>query len=102
MTDDADRPPPPPSSSSASSSASSSVATLLAGTEALAGDAALKDIATRVFEFTQFLLDDDENLTKVGNLDGEARARLQARCLELLGAAPAGAAADATDDGAAP
>ncbi len=78
------------------------MATLLAGTEALAGDAALKDIATRVFEFTQFLLDDDENLTKVGNLDGEARARLQARCLELLGAAPAGAAADATDDGAAP
>lgn len=108
MTDDADRPPPPPSSSpassaSSSSSPSSSVALLLAGTEALAGDAALADIATRLFEFTQFLLDDDENLTKVGNLDGEARARLQARCLELLGVAPAGAAAAdvaASDDGA--
>jgi hypothetical protein len=79
----------------------STVTSLLAGTEALAGDAALAEIASRVFDFTQFLLDDDENLTKVGNLNGEARDRLRARCLELLGVAPAeGSAVD--DDAGTP
>jgi len=66
----------------------SSIAELLARTEALAGDRGLAEAAARLFEFSQFLLDDDDNLTKVGNLNGEARKKVRARTLELLGVDP--------------
>lgn len=61
------------------------IADQLRETPALKQDRALVDVAARVFEFTQFLLDDDENLTRVGNLNGTAKDRLRARALELLG-----------------
>lgn len=65
---------------------------LLAATDALAGVAPLADAAARLFDFVQFLLDDDENVTPAGNLNGKARERLRARVDELLdpAALPAG------------
>lgn len=41
-------------------------------------------VAEAVFEFVQFLLDDDANLTPAGNLTGAARQKLRARVEELL------------------
>jgi hypothetical protein len=41
-------------------------------------------IAESVFEFVQFLLDDDVNLTPAGNLTGAARQKLRARVEEML------------------
>src|SRR4051812_49173068 len=43
-------------------------------------------MAELVFEFVQFLLDDDANLTPAGNLTGAARQRLRARMDELISA----------------
>ncbi len=43
-------------------------------------------LANRVFEFVQFLLDDDLNLTPAGNLNGAARSKLRTRIDELLSA----------------
>ena len=37
-----------------------------------------------IFEYTQFLLDDDDNLTKTGNLNKPARDLLRKRSCELL------------------
>ena len=45
----------------------------------------LASAAAAIFDYTQYLLDDDERLTKSGALDGEARERLRARTLETLG-----------------
>jgi hypothetical protein len=52
-------------------------------------------LAESVFEFVQFLLDDDANLTPAGNLTGAARQRLRTRLGELIAAetTPAEAAA---------
>ena len=61
-----------------------SVRDRLARSEALAGDPALVDVAARLFDFVQFLLDDDENLTPGGNLNGKARERLRERVGELI------------------
>lgn len=63
-----------------------SIRDVLARSEALAQDKALVDVGVRLFEFVQFLLDDDENLTAAGNLNGKARERLRARLDELLDA----------------
>jgi hypothetical protein len=41
-------------------------------------------VATFVFEYVQFLLDDDANLTPTGNLTGAARQKLRGRLNELL------------------
>jgi len=43
-------------------------------------------VAEFVFEFVQFLLDDDANLTPAGNLTGAARQRLRGRVDELIAA----------------
>jgi hypothetical protein len=40
--------------------------------------------ADRVFEYVQFLLDDDSNLTPTGNLAAEGRRLLRRRVEELL------------------
>lgn len=40
--------------------------------------------AARIFDFVQFLLDDDEHLTPTGNLNGVAKAKLRARIAELV------------------
>ena len=45
----------------------------------------LASTASAIFDYVQYLLDDDERLTKGGALDGEGRERLRARALELLG-----------------
>lgn len=62
-----------------------SVQNLLEQSDALKDQKRLAAQAQSIFEFTNFLLDDDDNLTKTGNLKGEAKARLRARALELLG-----------------
>lgn len=74
-TQDADRP----------DHAGLDIESLLAQTEALGGNAKLSRAATAMFQFAQFLLDDDDNLTKTGNLNGEAKGQFQRRVLELLG-----------------
>jgi hypothetical protein len=38
-----------------------------------------------LFDYAQFLLDDDERLTKSGALDGAGRELLRKRALEMLG-----------------
>ena len=48
-----------------------------------AADARIADV---VFEFVQFLLDDDANLTPAGNLTGTARQKLRTRLQELMAA----------------
>ncbi|HEY1192469.1 MAG TPA: hypothetical protein VGE74_32900 [Gemmata sp.] len=53
-------------------------------------------VAEFVFEFVQFLLDDDANLTPAGNLTGAARQKLRTRLDELIGAEEAGAASPDT------
>lgn len=45
--------------------------------------------AKALLEYAQYLLDDEQNLTRVGNLSGKAKELLRARCLELLGASEA-------------
>jgi hypothetical protein len=52
-------------------------------------------LAESVFEFVQFLLDDDANLTPAGNLTGGARQKLRTRLEELIAAEQAGAAESA-------
>jgi len=57
-----------------------------------------KDLAAAagaIFDYTQYLLDDDTHLTKGGALDGEGKDLLRARTLELLGGP---SAADDDDD----
>lgn len=44
----------------------------------------LIDPGKALFEYAQFLLDDDERLTKSGSLDGEGRELMRQRALELL------------------
>jgi hypothetical protein len=41
--------------------------------------------AIAIFDYSQYLLDDDERLTKSGALDGTGRDQLRARALETLG-----------------
>ena len=55
----------------------------------LAATPVLAEMAARLFEYTQFLLDKDENLTRTQNLNGQARELLRRRALELLGDPPA-------------
>ena len=48
------------------------------------GKSNLASLATSIFDFTQFLLDDDENLTKTGNLNAKAKTKLHERINELF------------------
>ena len=64
--------------------------------EILADRPDLAQVAAVVFDYAQYLLDDDERLTKGGALDGQGRALLSNRALELLGG-PAAAPDDETD-----
>ena len=57
---------------------------LISSTDAFIGNKQLAGVAQAIFEYTQFLLDDDENLTKTGNLNKPARDLLRARTCELL------------------
>ncbi len=48
-------------------------------------DKILGDVAVKVFDYTRYLLDDDENLTRTGNLNSTAKEALRKRTLELFG-----------------
>ena len=48
------------------------------------------DDAARIFDFVQFLLDDDDHLTPTGNLNAAAKAKLRARIDELISDQAAG------------
>ncbi len=43
-------------------------------------------VASSAFEFMQFLLDDDTNLTPAGNLTGAAKQKCRARLDEIVAA----------------
>lgn len=49
-------------------------------------DPADSRVAERVFEFIQFLLDDDTNLTPTGNLTSASRQKFRARLDEIIAA----------------
>ena len=55
--------------------------------EALGDRKELVEPGKALFDYAQFLLDDDARLTKSGALDGEGRDLLRKRALELLGGA---------------
>lgn len=61
------------------------VSTLLQKTPALVTlrAPALAAAAAKIFDYAQFLLDDDEKLTRTGALNAEARELLRKRILEL-------------------
>jgi len=52
-------------------------------------------LAEFVFEFVQFLLDDDANLTPTGNLNSAAKQKLRGRLQELIAAETPGDASAA-------
>lgn len=64
--------------------AMSDVRERLSRTDALAAQPGLVDDAARIFDFVQFLLDDDEHLTPTGNLNGVGKTKLRARIAELV------------------
>lgn len=66
-----------------------SILARLQDSEALAEAPHLAPVAAGIFDHAQYLLDDDDNLTRAGNLTGEAKQRLRERALELLGVAEA-------------
>ena len=53
--------------------------------EELAGDTKLASKLGEVLGYTQLLLDDDENLTKTGNLTSVAKGKLRERITQVLG-----------------
>jgi hypothetical protein len=59
-------------------------------------------LGEHVFEFVQFLLDDDLNLTPAGNLTGGARQKLRDRLNELIAAEEAGSQPLAESDAPPP
>lgn len=58
---------------------------VLASLEALKARPDLVEPARGIFRFAQYLLDEEENLTRTGNLTGAAKEQLRTRSLELLG-----------------
>lgn len=56
--------------------------------EILAERPDLASAAIAIFDYSQYLLDDDERLTKSGALDGVGRDQLRQRALETLGGPP--------------
>lgn len=64
----------------------------LAADEAVAAHPGLAELGASAFQYATVLLDDDDNLTRLGNPTGDARGRLRARVEELL------ADADSIDD----
>lgn len=66
-------------------------------TEILADRTDLAIAAVAIFDYSQYLLDDDERLTKGGALDGVGRDQLRQRALETLGGPPAVADDEVTE-----
>ncbi len=64
-------------------------------------DPELRNVAMGIFEYAKVLLEDEDNLTRIGNLNGVAKDKLKARALELLGVSgPDGSEQDNQDNGA--
>ncbi len=61
---------------------------LIDDTEVFRGDKKIAEVARNIFDYTRFLLDNDENLTRTGNLNAGAREALRERTIELLGDDP--------------
>ena len=55
--------------------------------------------AIAIFDYSQYLLDDDERLTKGGALDGVGRDLLRQRALETLGGPPPSDDDEPVDEG---
>ena len=66
--------------------------------DALKDRPGLVDAAVALFDLAQFLLDDDERLTKSGALDGVGREQIQVRAIEILGGPAATDPDDVSDD----
>ena len=62
-----------------------SIDQMLLSLDTFSEDPGLAGTASRIFEFTRFLIDDDDNLTRAGNLNAKAKDALRQRTLELLG-----------------
>lgn len=75
------------------------VSTLLQQTPALAGAPALAAAAAKIFDYAQYLLDDDEKLTRTGALNAEARELLRKRVLELTADTDLEPAEEKAEDG---
>ncbi len=58
---------------------------MLASLASLVARPDLIEPARGIFRFAQYLLDEEENLTRTGNLTGAAKEQLRKRALELLG-----------------
>jgi len=70
------------------------IAARLAENEAVAGVPGLAELGAAAFAYAAILLDDDDNLTRLGNPTGDARKLLRARIEELL----EGSSLDSLDD----
>lgn len=66
------------------------VAARLAAIAEVAAHPGLAEVGAAAFVYAGVLLDDDENLTRLGNPTGEAREALRARIVELLASSGAG------------
>jgi hypothetical protein len=73
--------------------------TVLASLETLVARPDLIEPARGIFRFAQYLLDEEENLTRTGNLTGAAKDQLRARTLELLGLDARATSGDDPTDG---
>jgi hypothetical protein len=73
---------------------------VLASLETLKARPDLIEPARGIFRFAQYLLDEEENLTRTGNLTGTAKEQLRTRTLELLGLDARSSGSDAGEDGA--
>ncbi|MEO1267820.1 MAG: hypothetical protein AAFX99_06955, partial [Myxococcota bacterium] len=60
------------------------IAARLAEHEVVANEPGLAELGAAAFAYAAILLDDDDNLTRLGNPTGEAKKMLQARIEELL------------------
>ena len=61
-----------------------SILNVLSNIDIFARDETMTSYAESIFDFTQYLLDDDENITKTGNLKSSAEAQLEERIEEII------------------
>ena len=74
--------------SEAQDTPTTSVSDQLLASELVGNDKRFAQRLASILEFTQILFDDDENLTRVGNLSGVAKEKLQTRILEVFDMSP--------------
>ena len=61
-----------------------SISSVLKNIDIFAKNETLATYAESIFEFTQYLLDEDDNITKTGNLKSSAETQLEERIEEIL------------------